>query len=169
MTESPATAALIAHLGLERHREGGYYRRIFSGTEGVTVDTRAGSRPALTSIQYLLTTRSPVGHFHSNRSTIVHYFQLGDPVIYRLLTPRGKLTTQVLGPDLDAGQQLALVVPGEIWKSSELVADGSHGYSLVAEAVSPGFDYSDMVMATGGALALEFPRHESILRRLCIR
>ena len=163
----PATAeALIEALGLEAHVEGGFFRRLYSGDAAIAVVTEAGVRPALTSIQYALTSASPVGHFHRNRSTIVHYFQLGDPLTYRLLDAEGNLETRVLGPDLAAGHRLELVVPGGVWKSSEL-EPGPHGYGLVAEAVSPGFDYADMSLAQAAELERLRPDAAALLRRLC--
>lgn len=165
MTETPEAASLIEQLELEAHVEGGYFRRIFSGSEGVSVDTPAGRRPAMTSIQYLLTASSRVGHWHLNRSTIVHYFQLGDPLCYRLLSASGELETVWLGPDPGAGQRLHLVVPGGVWKSSELVAGGRFG--LIAEAVSPGFDYADMQLGVAAELVAAFPQHEALIRPYC--
>ena len=158
--------ALIAALELEPHVEGGYFRRIYSGEPELSVATAGGERPTLTSIQYLLTTVAPVGHFHRNRSTIVHYFQLGDPLCYRLFHPDGRLETMTLGPDVAAGQRLTLVVPGGIWKSSELLP-GKHGYGLIAEAVSPGFDYRDMALGQAEDLAALRPADAALVRRLC--
>ncbi|MEM1433125.1 MAG: cupin domain-containing protein [Pseudomonadota bacterium] len=165
MTEAPEVARLIEQLRLEPHVEGGYFRRIFSGTDGVSVARPEGPRPALTSIQYLLTARSRIGHWHLNRSTIVHYFQLGDPLCYRLLTPDGELETLWLGPDPAAGHRLFLVVPGGVWKSSELVAGGAFG--LIAEAVSPGFDYADMQLGVAAELVAAHPQHEAVIRSFC--
>jgi predicted cupin superfamily sugar epimerase len=74
----------------------------------------------MTSIYYLLTREGPIGHFHRNRSDIVHYFQLGDPIEYTLIHPDGALETVTMGPDPRRGQVLQLTVPGGIWKASRL-------------------------------------------------
>ncbi|WP_324290231.1 cupin domain-containing protein [Streptomyces antarcticus] len=38
----------------------------------------------MTSIHYLLTHWSPVGHWHLNRSDILHFHHHGEPVTYHL-------------------------------------------------------------------------------------
>ncbi|MEE4660993.1 MAG: cupin domain-containing protein, partial [Halieaceae bacterium] len=109
---------LIEALGLEAHVEGGYFRRIFQADHRDRISTPAGERYTLTSIHYLLTADSPVGHWHLNRSDIVHYFHLGAPITYYLIHPDGRLETVVMGSDVARGQQLALVVRGGTWKAS---------------------------------------------------
>lgn len=162
---APELEVLIDALQLEAHVEGGYFRRTYASETQPRVRTAAGERYSLTSIFYLLTRASPTGHFHRNRSDIVHYFQLGDPITYYLLHPDGQLETVVMGPDVAAGQRLQLTVPGGIWKASSLGA-GAHGYGLISEAVSPGFDYEDMTLGTTGDLVERFPEHADLLRRL---
>jgi len=39
-----------------------------------------------------------------------------------------------------------LIVPGGVWKSTELVVEGPGDWGLLGEAVSPGFDYCDMTI-----------------------
>ncbi len=51
----------------------------------------------------------------------MHYWQLGGALRYTLLSPEGRLLHYTLGPDLDAGEQLQLTVPGGFWKASQLV------------------------------------------------
>lgn len=162
--EPAATAALIAALALEPHVEGGYYRRSYeSGLHSAV----SGSRRALmTSIFYLLTRRQPLGRMHRNRSDIVHFYQLGDPLEYWLLHSNGRLERRVLGPRLHRGERLQLTVPGGTWKASRLLA-GPSGYGLISEAVAPGFDYADMELGDADALAAAFPAKAGFLRRLC--
>ncbi len=156
---------LIARLGLEPHPEGGYFRRVF--TSGYDSSAANGAcRPAMSSIYYLLTDTSPVGHWHRNQSDIMHYFHLGAPLTYRLISPVGELSQTILGPGLEAGQQLQLLVPGGYWKATELEAGE---YGLLSEAVCPGFVQEDMEMATAVRLAAVFPQHSSIIHRLAYR
>lgn len=162
---APSVEELVRELGLEAHVEGGYFRRTYAAENHPRVATPGGERYSLTSIFYLLTRESPTGHFHRNRSDIVHYFQLGDPITYYLLHPDGRLETVVMGQDVAAGQRLQLTVPGGIWKASSL-GEGPHGYGLISEAVSPGFDYADMTLGDAAALAEAFPEHADLVRRL---
>ena len=168
-TERPAepapVQALITQLDLTAHVEGGYYRRTYASDTQPRVKAPGGERYAMTSIFYLLTAASPIGHFHLNRSDIVHYYHLGDPLRYTLINPDGSLRQVVMGADLSAGQVLQLTVPGGTWKASELLP-GSLGYGLISQVVSPGFDYSDMQMGERAALEARFGQHQVWIRRL---
>jgi predicted cupin superfamily sugar epimerase len=163
--QPPDAAALIEALKLSGHVEGGFFRRTYQAEDLPRVDTPAGERFSMTSIYYLLTRDGPIGHFHRNRSDIVHYFHLGDPIDYTLIHPDGRLETVTMGPDPTRGQRLQLTVPGGIWKASRL-RSGALGYGLISEAVSPGFDYADMTLGDTAALLALFPQHEAIIRAL---
>jgi len=164
----PSAAELIETLGLEGHVEGGFYRRTYEATDTPRIDAGQGERFSMTSIYYLLTSEGPVGHFHRNRSDIVHYFHLGDPIEYFLLHPDGRLERRVMGPDPTRGQQLQLTVPGGIWKASRL-RPGTHGYGLISEAVTPGFDYADMSLGDRSGLQRRFPEHAELIAELTRR
>ncbi|MHA3737254.1 cupin domain-containing protein [Pseudomonas sp. Eth.TT006] len=159
------TSELIAALGLETHVEGGYYRRTFQADQRDLLQTAAGPRYLMTSIYYLLTVQSPVGQFHFNQSDILHYFHLGYPIEYSLIHADGSLQTLIMGNDVLAGQQLQLHVPGGIWKASRLL-DGTNGFGLISEAVSPGFDFADMQMGERQKLTAQFPQHRELIEKL---
>lgn len=106
-----------------------------------------------------------MGQFHFNRSDILHYFHLGDPIEYSLIHADGSLQTLVMGSEILAGQHLQLHVPGGIWKASRLL-NGPHGFGLISEAVSPGFDFADMEMADQGKLTAQFPQHRALIEML---
>lgn len=162
----PSADELIASLGLEGHVEGGYYRRTYEATDQARIPTPDGERFSMTSIYYLLTTGGPIGHFHRNRSDIVHYYHLGDPIEYVLIHPEGKLETVVMGPDPRLGHKLQLTVAGGTWKASRLEANGAQGYGLISEAVSPGFDYRDMTLGVTSELLAAFPQHRRYIEAL---
>ena len=157
---------VIAYLGLEGHVEGGFYRRTYEASNTAKVATESGERFSMTSIFYLLSAESPIGHFHLNKSDIVHYFQLGDPIKYYLINPQGELSTVVMGTNLAAGEQLQLTVPGGTWKASKIIGGGRKGYSLISEAVSPGFNFADMTLGYQALLVKKFPQHEEIILQL---
>jgi predicted cupin superfamily sugar epimerase len=144
---------LIEKLSLEPHIEGGYFCRTYSSALTIPI---AGSKPRclLSSIFYMLTDDSPIGHLHKNKSDIIHYFHGGSPLTYLIVHPDGNLEKRILGADLDNGQQLQLIVTGGCWKATELEA-GEFG--LISEAVSPGFDYDDMELAEQSLIKSQFP------------
>jgi predicted cupin superfamily sugar epimerase len=162
----PNAQDVVAALNLELHMEGGFYRRTFQ-TDHSTLETAGGHRYLMSSIYYLLTRDAPIGHFHLNRSDIVHYYHLGDAIQYSLIYPDGTLKTMVMGSDIFAGECLQLHVPGGIWKASQLL-DGPAGYGLISEAVSPGFDYADMEMGSRRKLGERFPDHLMLIEELAV-
>ena len=163
---APSASELIQLLGLEGHVEGGFFRRTYEALDTPRIDTPGGERFSLTSIYYLLTAAGPIGHFHRNRSDIVHYFHLGDPIDYFLIHADGRLERVTMGPDPRRGHRLQLTVRGGVWKASRLTADGEYGYGLISEAVSPGFDYADMTLGDTARLLTEFPQHGALIRDL---
>ena len=151
---------VIEMLELEAHKEGGFFRRTYEATQAV--DDR---HPTMSSIFYMLTDDSPIGHLHCNKSDIVHYWHAGNSLTYWLIDPNGQLSTVTLGPNLAEGEQLQLTVPGGVWKATEL----SRGeYGLLSEAVTPGFIYDDMTMASKTFLKESFPELYQQLERFCL-
>jgi len=147
---------IINLLDLSPHIEGGYFKQTYRSPIPVMTDSSAdinrkclsqeacSRRNLLTSIYYMLTDDSPIGYLHKNSSDIIHYFHAGSALKYILLSPEGKLEEKILGPDLEKGQQLQLIVAAGCWKATELI-EGEYG--LISEAVTPGFEYTDMQMA----------------------
>ncbi|MHC8286501.1 cupin domain-containing protein [Pseudomonas sp. XS1P51] len=162
---TPSAQDLVNALKLESHLEGGYYRRTFESDQHAMAETAGGPRFLMTSIYYLLTQDSPIGHFHLNQSDIVHYYHLGDAIEYSLIFPDGTFKTVVMGSDVIASECLQLHVPGGVWKASQLM-DGPAGYGLISEAVSPGFDYADMELGRRRQLSEQFPDHAALFEKL---
>lgn len=54
-----------------------------------------------------------------------------------------------MGPNPTRGHLLQMSVRGGIWKASEIaeVEGEARGFSLIGEAVAPGFEYRDMTLA----------------------
>ncbi|MFI3157689.1 MAG: cupin domain-containing protein [Methylococcaceae bacterium] len=144
---------LIEKLSLTPHIEGGYFARTYSSDLKTELPS-SKPRGLLSSIFYLLTDDSPIGHLHKNKSDIIHYFHGGSPLSYLIIHPDGNLERKVLGFDLDKGQQLQLIVRGGCWKATALEA-GEFG--LVSEAVSPAFEYEDMELAEAKIIKNQFP------------
>ena len=157
----PNATDVITALNLQPHVEGGYYRRTYQADHRDCLETQQGPPYLLTSIYYLLTEQSPAGQFHFNQSDILHYFQLGDVIEYNLI----HADPLVMGSDVLAGQQLQLHVPGGIWKASRLL-EGSNGFGLISEAVSPGFDFADMEIGNRAKLTAQFPQHGALIEKL---
>ena len=149
-------------LDLKGHVEGGFFRRTYESDYTLELDDTRESRLSMTSIFYLLSSESPLGQFHSNRSDIMHFFHMGDPIKYYMIDPEGNLTTAVMGHDIRSGQVLQLFVPGGTWKASKIEEAGEYGYGLISEAVTPGFIYDDMTLGSRSYLEELFPQHTTL-------
>ncbi len=147
---------LIEQLQLERHVEGGYFRRTYQSDDHPPIETSAGPRLRISSIYYLLTDDAPIGRWHLNQSDILHYFHKGDPIRYCIINSLGELNTHLLGLDPSRGHELQLIVKGGTWKASKL---DQGNYGLLSEAVCPGFDYQDMQLGECAQLLAQFPQH----------
>ena len=161
------TAEQLAEaLDLEAHVEGGYFRQTFKADHRPTIATENGDRVTMTSIYYLLSAKSPIGHFHMNQSDIMHYFHMGDPITYYMLNADGSLQKTILGPDPTKGHQMQMMVKGGTWKASKIPTDGKYGYGLIGEAVAPGFEYSDMQLGNKSMLLNKFPKYKQLVTEL---
>jgi hypothetical protein len=157
---------LIKQLKLESHIEGGYYRRTFQSDHRPKLPTKYGERYTMTSIYYLLTKESHFGNFHLNKSDIIHFFHLGDPITYYTISPEGELHDFTLGPKPNEGHVFQQAVPGGYWKASTLPRDMDYGYGLISEAVAPGFLFEDMTLGRRTPLLKEFPQHTDLITKL---
>jgi predicted cupin superfamily sugar epimerase len=135
---------LIEHLCLEPHpKESGYFKRNYSSDEKFVTDSK--NRNIMTCIYYMLSDDKPNGAMHKNLSDIVHFYHGGGAIKYWVISPEGVSSEYILGNDLANGEQLQLVVKGGYWKASQLIRGD---FVLLGEAVAPGFDYADHILAT---------------------
>ncbi|WP_084079016.1 cupin domain-containing protein [Demequina sp. NBRC 110057] len=138
----PATASA---LDLAPHPEGGWFRRIWTGT--TPVETPGGVRPAATCIHYLLT---PGEHsaWHVVTSDEVWLWHGPGTLTLSLggdgSQPANAVVTHVLGRDLAAGQVPHVLVPAGTWQAAALASEQE---CLVSCLVSPGFDFADWSLA----------------------
>ena len=138
------SSALVSTLNLAPHPEGGFF--VVTHENPLTVpnpftptDGDDTTRKASTSIHYLLTPESPVGHFHRNKAITYHLHHSGRGR-YRLIHEDGRIEEYVVGPDVLKGERIAWIVEGGVWKSSAVEGDES---LLISEVVVPGFEYRD--------------------------
>lgn len=168
-TETPITTSTIQHLSLTPHQEGGYFVETDrspllipnpfntpTNPPGPAAD-HDSTRNASTTIYYLLTPCSPVGHFHRNKARTVHTLHRGRGR-YLLIHEDGRVETFLVGENLGRGERLQWVVEGGIWKASYLLPDveggrvESKGGLLISETVVPGFEFRDHEFMTGEGL-----------------
>ncbi|EHY60361.1 hypothetical protein HRR83_000121 [Exophiala dermatitidis] len=142
-TDTKEIETTISRLNLSQHIEGGYFVETdrdkllvpnpfqhLPALSNPTATDDSPTRHASTTIFYLLTPRSPVGHFHRNRGRTVHTLHRGRGVYVLLDTNRrdsvtGKvpIETFVVGHDLEKGEKLQWIVEGGVFKASFLIPD----------------------------------------------
>lgn len=157
---------IIRHLGLEPHREGGFFAEVYRSSEEMVAGLPrryAGPRAFGTSIYYLLGPED-ISTVHRLASDEIFHFYLGDPVEQLLLLPDGSHRVVEIGPDILAGQLLQSVVPREAWQGARLKPGGR--YALLGTTVAPGFDFADFEIADRESLIARWPAAETMIRAL---
>ncbi len=163
-------AYYIDQLGLEAHIEGGAFRQTYksSGTlaQAALPAAFAGDRHFSTAIYFLL----QAGEFsalHRLASDELWHFYEGEVLSIYEFEANGQLRVHQLGRDLQAAQQLQVVVQAGSWFGSRCEVPG--GFSLVGCTVAPGFEYDDFCLAAAADLITHYPQHAVLIRELCRR
>ena len=146
---------------LERHPEGGWFRRTFESTDRLSLDR--GERFACTSIFYLLG-RGESSSLHTLKSDEIWYFHAGCGLVLHCFED-SRYSKYVLGPDFGNDQCPSLTIRSGTKFAAELTPGGDWG--LVSCVVCPGFDYDDFSFSDFSSMIVSFPQHETLLRRLC--
>lgn len=132
-------AAIIRHLGLQPHPEGGHYRETYRHV------AEGGGRGAMTSIYFLLQA-GEVSHWHRVDAAEIWHFYAGAPLDLMIAAPRGAPVGHLLGPDLAAGQAPQITVPPAAWQS----ARSRGAWTLAGCTVGPAFEFAGFELAPPG-------------------
>jgi uncharacterized protein len=144
VTAGGGGAAYIGALGLERHPEGGWFRRVWAHPEH-----DAGGRALASSIHYLLGAGER-SHWHRIDATETWCWHAGDPLRLHTSIDGHTVTEVILGPDPGAGHLLQATVAGDCWQAAELAAPGTTGFALVSCLVVPEFRFEHFELAPPG-------------------
>jgi len=153
----PESGALIERLGLAENPLGGWFRQVYECRP-----PEGPGRSLLTVITYLLDRARPVAYLHRTSADAIHYFHRGCPMAVVMVAPDGMLRRQVLGPAVEQGQSLQVVVAGGTWKALELVGGP---WALISEAVSPGWEAADSEEATAAVYERDHPHLRGAIER----
>jgi predicted cupin superfamily sugar epimerase len=94
----------------------------------------------------------------------IFHFYLGDPVEMLQLYPDGGSSVLTLGRDLEAGQQVQVVVAAGVWQGMRLIGSGK--VALLGCTVVPGFDYADYHNATFAELSAKWLEQSDRIKAL---
>ncbi|MBA0049929.1 cupin domain-containing protein [Streptomyces sp. AJS327] len=140
--------SLVETLELRRRPEGGWYRETWSCAHQLRPEDYPGARASAT-LGYLLLRPGEETSWRTLRSDEIWLHHTGGPVTLLFggtgSRPSTMPTTATLGPDLAAGQQPQLRVPGGAWRSAR--CDGPTE-TLMTCLVSPGFHPDDRTVYT---------------------
>lgn len=128
---------IIAHLGLEQHPEGGWFRQTWiAENEG---------RASGTCIYFLLKAGES-SHWHKVDATEIWLYHAGAPLILSVSPDdTGPATDHLLTPDLAQGAP-QIIIPMGHWQAARTTGD----YTLVSCTVSPGFQFEGFELAAPG-------------------
>ena len=156
-----------AQLQLERHVEGGYYKRTYcSALKTANLDNprQFPDERALSSAIYFLLESGDFSAFHRIRSDEMWHFYTGDTLHLYEITPKGILNVHKLGSNAEAGEKFQVMINSGNWFAARVEDPGS--YTLVGCTVTPAFDFRDFELATRDQLTHTFPLHKELIRNL---
>lgn len=139
MANTTATA-VIEHLGLSPHPEGGWYAETWrAASEG-------GVRPSASAILYLLAAGEH-SHWHRVDAAEVWQWSAGEPLELRIWQEADPAVTAVrLGGEVVDGEQPQAVVPAGAWQAARPIG----AWSLVGCIVAPAFLFDGFELAPNG-------------------
>ncbi|BDD02747.1 cupin domain-containing protein [Aureibacter tunicatorum] len=159
----------INSLNLSSHPEGGHYKETYASSiildKNSTNQNFSGDRKLATSIYFLLE-KNEKSHLHRLKSDEIWYHHYGDSLTIHILE-NGEAKTEILGPDIENGQKMQVIVPAGAIFGSEC-REGEFGYGLVGCMVAPGFDFEDFELFKASELASEYPNHHELLKKMCL-
>ena len=124
---------IVRLLELSPHPEGGHFRETFRDD--------GKPRGASTAIYYLLKAGQR-SHWHRVDAAEAWHWYAGDALELSIVED-GATKTQILGPNLTAGERPQIVVPNHAWQSARPLGR----YTLVGCTVAPAFMFEGFEMA----------------------
>lgn len=156
----------IKKLDLEKHPEGGYYRRIYQSDEMVNKSNLPerydSDRFYSTSIYYLLN-GNDVSKFHRLKSDEIWHYYFGSLVIIHIIDNFGNYTLEKLGPNLEEDENFQVIIPKNSYFAAEITEKNS--FVIVGCTVSPGFDFEDFELASKKELLKKYPKHHELIEK----
>lgn len=156
MLPAPTARAIIDRLNLQPlPGEGGFFRATW--------------RSEASSAIFFLLTGGEFSAFHQlDREELWHYYS-GQPIDHFLLDPAsGGLRVSRMGPNVLAGDQPQVVVPGGCWQAARMVpnAPTESDFALVGCTVAPPWEDRGFTLGRREGLIRSFPLHAELIRAL---
>ena len=153
---------LINKLKLERHIEGGYFKRVYESKHKMpTAVGDEDERHVATAIYFLLE-GNDFSAFHRLKSDEIWAYNYGSPLTVYIIDPNGKLNEMILGDPKNPIYQIT--VSANQWFAAEV--NDKSSFTLLSCFVTPGFEYNDFELANRQLLANQYPGYISLISRL---
>ena len=130
-------AEIIATLGMQPHPEGGHFVETFRDPEGDET-----GRSHSTAIYFLLQAGER-SHWHRVDAIEIWHHYAGAPLELSISPDGVASETEVLGPDVAAGERPQLVVPKDHWQAARSLGE----WTLVGCTVAPAFQFEGFELA----------------------
>lgn len=150
---------IIEHYNLERHPEGGWFRRTYTSSDCVSL--KRGDRHCGSSIIYFLK-YGEKSCLHYLDSDEIWYFHFGSPVKIHLFS-QTDYSSITLGHSWSQGELVQYAVKKGIVFGAELLEGNS---TLLSCSVSPGYVDEDFHWPSVSLLRSKFPEQKEIIKRL---
>ena len=150
----------ITQLQLEKHPEGGHYRRIYQSQHLLRHNQL--ERPISTGIYYLLQA-GEFSAFHKLDADERWFYHAGGELIIHMIDNEGAYRQQYLSATKGV---LQATVPEGVWFAAELV--NPEEYVLASCMVSPGFLFETFELARVEVLQKLCPQQAELINRLCV-
>jgi len=157
-------AVIIDQYRLRPHPEGGFFAETYRSAgripEAALPARFSGERNFSTAIVFLLR-ENDFSALHRLKQDEVWHFYSGGALRLVMISPEGKCSEIILGPNAAAGDVAQAVVPADCWFAAAPTEKA--GFSFVGCTVAPGFDFADFELAKRADMLTQFPDLETII------
>jgi uncharacterized protein len=123
----PTAAEIAELLGLEPNATCGSVRVTYTSKMSIRAAGLpapfADGRPLGSALYFLVTPHAPVRPHRIRNDQLYHYY-LGDPLELFLLHSGGTAERVIVGPDIQAGHRVQLLIPGSTFHTARLLGEG---------------------------------------------
>src|SRR3954452_5604310 len=123
----PTAAEIAELLGLEPNATCGSVRVTYTSKMSIKAAGLpapfADGRPLGSALYFLVTPHAPVRPHRIRNDQLYHYY-LGDPLELFLLHSGGTAERVIVGPDIQAGHRVQLLIPGSTFHTARLLGEG---------------------------------------------
>jgi predicted cupin superfamily sugar epimerase len=154
----------INELKLEKHVEGGFYRRAYTCKKAFKEDDlplHKGERPYFTTIYYALP-QGGISMLHRLKSDETWFFHAGGVLKIYKISANDSLKIEKLGMNLIAGERPQITLEAGTW----FAARADESPALVSCAVVPGFSFEDFELAEPKTIKELIKKHPELRKFL---